>query len=99
MSKYNTPLKNQLASLANVLGMRIGYSSGCIFLDNVPESNRWRLVKKTSQGLEASIFGHDCYTKKEWIELLKFANRCIQLDRLNGKDSAQYWASNKCDIN
>jgi hypothetical protein len=99
MSIYNKPLKTQLAALGNALGLQVGYDVGCIYLDNVPCSNQWRLVKKTKNGLEASIFGHNAYTKKQWIDLIQFALRCMQLDRLDGKESAQYWPTNKCEIN
>ena len=99
MSIYNKQLKNQLASLANVLGYQVGYNNGCIFIDNVPATNLWRIIKKDAGGQECHLFGEDCFTKKDLIQAIRFANRCIQLDRLNGETSSQYWASNKCDIN
>jgi hypothetical protein len=92
-------LDTKLRSLANILGYRVGYGIGCIYLDQVPCKRQYRIVKKTDRGIESSIFGNEVYTVAELFSAICFAERAIQLDRLNGADSSQYYPSNKCDVN
>ena len=60
-------------------------------------SDEWKGIEviQVIDGIIHHPFGHDVYSKKELYYIINFALRAIQLDRLNGADSGQYWPSIK----
>lgn len=91
-------LEDRLNCFANTVGYVVGYNKGNIFLDKVPCKNLYRIMLKTEG--ETNLFSTDSvYTPSELLQCLNFAMRAIQLDRLDGKFSGAYWASNKITVN
>ena len=92
-------LDQRLKDFANITGYIVGYAKGNICLDKVPCQPLYRIIKITDRG-EVDLFSSgECYTTSELNKCLAFAMRAIQLDRLDGEESSQYWASNKITVN
>ena len=94
-------VENQFAWLCNVLGKRIAkdYKDVGAWMLESERGTSFEIVEIGGDGKDSkypiNIFGHHCYTAREMFDCIQFALRAIQLDRLNGADSAQYWPNDK----
>lgn len=87
----------QVKRLANVLGLIYGYNQGNIMLSKTYSG--YQIVKIGKGKSESALFDNSYHTAKDIYHLCNFAMRAIQLDRLNGEDSASYWPKNKYSVN
>lgn len=87
-------LQLRVKELANVLGKRYGSEVGDLYLEK--RTSGYTILEVTNEnGGVCCPFGDHVYSLPEMLAVINFALRAIQVDRLNGRDSAQYWPDKK----
>lgn len=92
-----TVLKSRFIALCDALGKRIAKDNsdvGAWSLDK--DLGGYTVYQLGERGSHHHPFGHNRFTAYELEQTINFTLRAIQLDRLNGADSAQYWPDDKC---
>ena len=91
--------ENQFKRLCDALGKRVAtsYNDVGAWQLNYAQCYGGYQIQEivTSTGGISEPFSSSRMSGKELYDYVNFALRAIQIDRLNGKDSAQYWPADK----
>ena len=93
---------NQFKRLCDALGKRVAtdYKDvGAWRLDFISQYGGYSIEEIISEtGAISHPFGHERLSGSEFYNFVNFSLRAIQLDRLNGAESSQYWPSDKIQL-